>query len=175
MTAMIRKLCQCGLVALALLVPASTRAGEPRALKPPVTTPLYDEFADAKRDVAAALMSAAASGKLVVLVFGANWCPDCRAFDADMTAPDLGSTIELNYVTVKIDVARFNKNTDIAKSYGLALRRGIPAAVILRASGNSVDVVDGRQMEGLRAGGRPALVTFFDAAVVQARTPVASR
>ena len=42
------------------------------AQKPP-TTSLYDEKADARRDVAAAIASAEGSQRNIVLIFGANW------------------------------------------------------------------------------------------------------
>jgi thioredoxin 1 len=37
------------------------------------TEPLYDERADARRDISAALAQAAHAKKNVVLIFGANW------------------------------------------------------------------------------------------------------
>ncbi len=44
----------------------------------------YDEKADATVDVHHALAAAQADHKQVLLVFGANWCPDCRALDKAM-------------------------------------------------------------------------------------------
>ena len=37
------------------------------------THPIYDEQADARRDVAAAISRATKTGRNVVLIFGANW------------------------------------------------------------------------------------------------------
>jgi len=39
----------------------------------PATTPIYDEKADARHDIAAAIAQAEASRKNLVLIFGANW------------------------------------------------------------------------------------------------------
>ena len=136
---------------------------------------IYDERADANRDIAAALEKATAERKLVLLVFGANWCPDCRAFEAEANAADLGTLLALNYVMVKIDVARFNKNTGISRKYGLNIRRGIPAAVILKAGGESLDVADGRQIEGLRKDGQSAVVKYFEDAVTAAQKSASAR
>jgi thiol-disulfide isomerase/thioredoxin len=41
----------------------------------------YDEKADAPAQVQQALGAAYADHKQVLLVFGANWCEDCRALD----------------------------------------------------------------------------------------------
>lgn len=35
--------------------------------------PIYDEQADARRDIAAAISRASKTGRNVVLIFGANW------------------------------------------------------------------------------------------------------
>lgn len=127
--------------------------------------PVYDELADANRDVRAALVQAAREHKLVLLVFGANWCPDCRAFDDEMNSVDLGSSLAEHYVAVKIDVGRFKKNLDVATRYGIAIRRGIPAAAVVSAEDKVLVLADGRRMDELRGQGRKALITFFDKAV----------
>jgi hypothetical protein len=44
------------------------------AQKPPLpATPIYDEKADAHRDIAAAIAKVQGSQRHVVLIFGANW------------------------------------------------------------------------------------------------------
>ncbi len=127
--------------------------------------PAYDELADANRDLAAAETLARRENKPILVVFGANWCPDCRAFDEDMNAPDLGSELALHYVVVKVDVARFKKNVDIANTYGIAIKRGIPAMALIAADGTIFSAVDGRKMEELRSKGRPAVIKFLTEAV----------
>ena len=37
------------------------------------TTPIYDEKADARHDIAAAITNAQRSNRNIVLIFGANW------------------------------------------------------------------------------------------------------
>ena len=37
------------------------------------TAPIYDEHADARRDLSAALVKAEKSNRNIVLIFGANW------------------------------------------------------------------------------------------------------
>jgi thiol-disulfide isomerase/thioredoxin len=41
----------------------------------------YDESADASTAIKQALIDAGSTNKSVLLVFGANWCEDCRALD----------------------------------------------------------------------------------------------
>ena len=102
---------------------------------PASSRPIYDENANPQQQIAAALAAAGKSGKNIVLIFGANWCPDCHALDAAMRQPDLAELIAKNYVVVKIDVGRFDKNLDVARKYGVPIRRGIPALSVLDPRG----------------------------------------
>ena len=43
---------------------------------------IYDEAADAKAAIRAALADAEKAKLPVLVVFGANWCGDCRMLDA---------------------------------------------------------------------------------------------
>jgi len=97
--------------------------------------PIYDEKANPQQQIASALATAAKSGKNILLIFGANWCSDCHALDAQMHKSDLAELIGKNYVVVKIDVGRFDKNLEVGKKYGVPIRRGIPAIAVLGAHG----------------------------------------
>ncbi|MDF3036151.1 MAG: putative thiol-disulfide isomerase and thioredoxin [Paucimonas sp.] len=94
----------------------------------------YDELADAGEALQTARDKAAASNKKVLVVFGANWCSECVRVDRSMRE----GTIPIDmarYELVKVDVGRFNRNLDIAHTYGNPIRKGIPAAVVLSKDG----------------------------------------
>ncbi|MBS0445481.1 MAG: thioredoxin family protein [Proteobacteria bacterium] len=91
----------------------------------------YDETADAKADLARTLSAAQASHEPVLVVFGANWCEDCRALDKALKAGRSAELIAREFKVVKVDVGNFDRNLDIAKAYGNPIKKGIPAAVVL--------------------------------------------
>ena len=124
---------------------------------------IYDEQADAAADIAAALDRANSQGKLVLVVFGANWCPDCRALDGLAREGQLKQVLGDGYVVVHADVGRFNKNLDVAERYLLNVRQGIPCAAVLAANGAPAlaAAIDGRMMEKLLQGGAPILASYF--------------
>jgi thioredoxin len=97
--------------------------------------PIYNEHADARRQIDAAILEASKTGKNVVLIFGANWCPDCHALDEQMHRPTLARLIAQDFVVVKIDVGRFDKNLDIGSKYGVPIKKGIPALAVLDSHG----------------------------------------
>jgi thiol-disulfide isomerase/thioredoxin len=67
----------------------------------------------------------------VLIIFGANWCKDCRALDAALKAPANAELIGKEFVVVKVDVGNFDRHLDIAERYGNPIKKGIPAASVL--------------------------------------------
>jgi thioredoxin 1 len=90
----------------------------------------YDEKADAAADVQHAITAAQSDHKQVLLVFGANWCPDCRALDQAMHGSSR-HLIDSKFEVVKIDVGNFDKNLELAQRYGNPIAKGIPAVVVV--------------------------------------------
>jgi len=95
-------------------------------------TPLpYDETADAKADLKRTLSDAKASRMPVLVIFGANWCKDCRALDQALSTGRNAELVKREFRVIKIDVGNFDKNLDVAEAYGNPIKKGIPAAVVL--------------------------------------------
>jgi protein disulfide-isomerase len=92
----------------------------------------YDEKADAAGDIQQAIAAARVHHKHVLLIFGANWCSDCRALDQAMHGSSQ-QLIDARFAVVKIDVGNFDKNLYLAKRYGNPIAKGIPALVLLGA------------------------------------------
>jgi len=109
------------ILALAALVCANAMAAPPP----------YDESADARAEVRAALVAAKASQVPVLVIFGANWCKDCRALDRALKSPQNAALMQREFKVVKVDVGRFDRNLDLAAAFGNPIRQGIPAAVVL--------------------------------------------
>ena len=123
--------------------------------------PPYDEKADAHQQIAAAIAKASKAQKNVVLVFGANWCGDCRALDAQMHQEELAALIASNYEVVKVDVGRFTKNRDIGEKYHVPLQHGIPALAVLDPNGNLLYAMDQGQFSNARSMSYESIKEFF--------------
>jgi thioredoxin 1 len=127
--------------------------------------PIYDAKADANQQIAAALAEVSGQGKParnIILVFGANWCPDCHALDENMRKAELASIIEQNFVVVKIDVGRMNKHLEVAKQYGVPIKRGIPALAVLDAKGKVLYAMDQGQFADARHMSFESIKAFFE-------------
>lgn len=123
---------------------------------------IYDTHADARQDIAAAISRASKTGRNIVLVFGANWCPDCHALDAQMHKPDLAPLIDRDFVVVNIDVGRFDKNLDVGEKYGVPIRKGIPAIAVLDAHGKLLYAQSQGQFANARAMPYHDFAAFFE-------------
>ena len=93
--------------------------------------PMYNETADAKAEIKLALAQAATSGVPVLVIFGANWCGDCKILDMAIKQGASAPLVAKEFKVVKVNVGRFDRNVDIAQSYGVPLKNGIPAVVVL--------------------------------------------
>ncbi|HEY8053011.1 MAG TPA: thioredoxin family protein [Steroidobacteraceae bacterium] len=145
-----------GLIALALLV-GTASAGTASAAEWP-----YNEKADAAADVRQALKSAQANHRKVLLVFGANWCKDCRDLDAAMHGSS-ARLIEGKFEVVKIDVGNFNKNLSLVEHYGDPIKKGIPAVVELSADDQVIYATKGGELADARKMGEQGIYDFLSA------------
>jgi thioredoxin 1 len=121
----------------------------------------YNETADAKLDIKQALTQAATANIPVIVVFGANWCGDCRALDTAMKTGASAPLLSRDFKIVKVDVGQFNKNVDIAKSYGVPLEKGIPAVVIISTNNEVLYATKSGELADARKMGDNAIYEFF--------------
>ena len=130
----------------------------------------YAASADAKADIRHALASAARAHKNVLLVFGANWCEDCRALDAALRLPRNAALMAREFEVVKIDVGHFDRNLDIATAYGGAVAEGIPSAVVVSPDARILYATRAGELADARTMSRTGVHDFFARAVATAKT-----
>ncbi len=141
-----------------LIFAALAFAGRPAV----ASEPIFDEKADAHRQMAAAIAEASRTHKNIVLDFGANWCGDCHALEAQMQTPELAAVISKGFVVVNVDVGRFDKNLDLAEKYGVPLQKGIPALAVLDSRGKLLYAQDQGQFEDARHMSYESIKAFFE-------------
>lgn len=134
-------------IALALVLvaaPLGTQEPAPNSAqkkeeKQEKTPPLYDEQADAKSDIAAALAKAKQENRRVLIQWGGNWCGWCKLLDKALKGDkQLARKILYEYDVVHVDVGHFDKNMELAKGYGADLASGVPFLTVLDAEGKVV-------------------------------------
>jgi thiol-disulfide isomerase/thioredoxin len=100
---------------------------------------IYDDKADAKAQIDAALASAKRENRRVLIQWGANWCPWCRSLHACFqTDPTLAKTLRSEYDVVLVDIGEgfFDQNLDLAAKYGADTKKhGVPFLTVLDGEG----------------------------------------
>jgi thiol-disulfide isomerase/thioredoxin len=92
----------------------------------------YDEAANGMADVTKARALARKQHKKLLIDLGGNWCTDCRVLAGIMDLPEVKAFVARNFVVVKVDVGRYDKNGDVAIHYGITKRLdGVPAVLIV--------------------------------------------
>ena len=129
----------------------------------------FDENADAKADLERALAAAKASGTPVLVIFGANWCPDCRALDKALSTGKNAELVCREFKVVKVDVGQFDRNLDLAARYGNPVRKGIPAAVVLSPQGELLYATRLGELADARHMSDTGIYDFFKGVVQQAQ------
>ncbi|GBF51118.1 thioredoxin domain protein [Leptospira ryugenii] len=79
----------------------------------------------------ASLEEARNQGQRLVVLFGADWCPDCRAFEQMLNDRKVSELTKAKFLFLKIDVGQFDKNLELNAYLGNPIAKGIPAVVIL--------------------------------------------
>ena len=149
------------LIAAILLLILAFAAHRMHAQQPPATAPIYNESADAHHDISAALAAARASHRYVLLDFGANWCGDCTALDLFMHDPANAALLHRHFVSVHINVCRFDCNQDLAAQYGVPLKKGIPALSVVAPDGHVIFAQSAGEFSNMRHLDPAALTAFL--------------
>src|SRR4029453_4437707 len=123
--------------------------------------PMYNETADAKAEIKQALAPATSGGFPVLVIFGANWCGDCKVLDMAIKQGASAPLIAKEFKVVKVDVGRFDHNVDIAQSYGVPLKKGIPAIAVLSPTNQVLYVTREGELADARKMGESGIYEFF--------------
>ena len=98
----------------------------------------------------------------VLLVFGANWCEDCRALDRALKSGRNAEQMARSFRVVKIDVGNFDRNLDLAQTYGNPIKKGIPAAVVLSPDNQVLYATKGGELANARRMSDTGITEFFE-------------
>jgi thioredoxin 1 len=140
------------LLYLLVAVASPARSAQPDIYPPPP---------QASADLGAALKSAAASHKRVILDFGGNWCTDCHVLDLYFHDATNAPLLAANYILVHINIDHFDANEDIAARYQIPLGKGVPAIAVLDDRGKLLYSQKTGEFEAMRYMQAGAVTNFL--------------
>ena len=151
------------ILCLASSVPAQRPNASGDVLTPVIVkTDLYPANADAKKEIAGALIFAANENKRVMLIFGGNWCYDCHVLDQALHEGEAGKIFKDHFLLVHVDIGEGNQNVDLVKKYETTLDYGIPAVVLLNGAGRVIYSSTRGEFEPARRMMKRDLVAFLN-------------
>ena len=65
-----------------------------------------------------------------VIIFGGNWCPDCRILDGTLELPTVKKFLNEHYKIMHIDIGRYDKNMELMSHLKIEQKKGVPRVVI---------------------------------------------
>lgn len=99
------------------------------------TRQIYPSPSRAQADIAAALKTATATHKRVLLDFGGDWCGDCQVLDIYFHDAKNLPILDANFVLVHVNIGYKDANLDLAKRYSIPVDSGVPALAVLSETG----------------------------------------
>ncbi len=105
----------------------------------------YNLLADSKSEIIESI-SNLNDKQLLIVVLGANWCPECRKLAADIESEPLTYLDGTALSFVKVDVNGWDRNMDIVKMLGHPSDGGIPAIVVIDNQSRVLTIRTGKQL-----------------------------
>lgn len=149
------------LLALVSALSVSSRAATDDSEDPryPATT----GYGQIERSLTAAKTSARESGKLLMVIMGADWCHDSRAFIDFLEDPDFKALIENRYVVERVNVGYYDHVRDVLAPWDVPIIYGTPTVLVVEPHSDTVLNRDSlsywRSADALGAG---KTVPYFD-------------
>ena len=78
-------------------------------------------------------------GKQPVVIFGGNWCPDCRILEGTLSMPTIKKFLQQHYQVMHIDIGRYDRNMELMDHLNIESKKGVPRVVILDLEKNIVN------------------------------------
>ena len=119
-------------------------------IAPPEPERQYNPSADARGALQQAQKIAIGSGRYLMVVFGADWCPDCRNLHDNLNSPEVAAYLEDHMDFVTVDVGKKDRNLALASELGVTVANGIPVAVFFNPDGTQLGTTNQGQLEPSR-------------------------
>ena len=99
----------------------------------------YDGNEISVEEVNKFLSQSIAENKQPIIIFGANWCPDCRIFSGTIDIPKINEFIETYFNILYIDVKRYEINMNLIEYFDIPAEEGIPRVLVFDFNKNIIN------------------------------------
>jgi len=99
--------------------------------------------------------------KQPVVIFGANWCPDCRILSAVLDLSTVEKFMDENFRVLYIDLGRYDVNMSLMEFFNIIPQQGIPRVVILDKDKKVLNIKDTGEWTTARSRTKQEIFNYF--------------
>lgn len=104
--------------------------------------------------------------KQPILIFGGNWCPDCRILDGTLQLPTIKKFMNKNYNIMHIDVGRYDKNMELMSFFEIDKEKGVPRVLVFDNKKNLLNSSSTREWTTARERNFQDIFDYFQKLVI---------
>ena len=101
------------------------------------------------------------NNKQPIIIFGANWCPDCRILSAVLDLKTVNEYINDNFEILYIDLGRYDINMSLMEFFDIMPQQGIPRVVILNKDKEVLNIKDTGEWTTARSRTKQEIFNYF--------------
>jgi thioredoxin-related protein len=123
---------------------------------------IYSSHTNPRDEIKSAVVSAASDCRRILLVFGADWCPWCNRLSKFFDENEkVAATLKNDFILVKVDLGRWDKNLDLMEKFKVDRKAGIPSFVVLDSNGGWVKFQESGVLEEGKGYSEEKTLQFF--------------
>ena len=107
-------------------------------LKTPLPLP-YNGSILKESDVDFFINKSIKNSKQPIIIFGGNWCPDCRILEGSLKMPSIKRFMNKHYRVLHIDVGRYEINMGLMDYFGVITEEGVPRVLVFDKNKNIIN------------------------------------
>jgi len=104
--------------------------------------------------------------KQPVIIFGGNWCPDCRILDGTLQIPTINEFMKAHYKIMHIDVGRYDKNMELMSFFEIDKEKGVPRVLVFDNKKNLLNSSSTREWTTARERNFQDIFDYFQKLVI---------
>ena len=128
-------------------------------LKKPL--PLPYEGIEVEQQVLLDFITASKKGRQSIVIFGANWCPDCRILEGTLKLPTVSRYLRENFEILHVDLGKYDINMNLLEVLGIPRQEGVPRIVIFGENGIALNLDSTDKMRTARDTKQQDIFNYF--------------
>ena len=116
-------------------------------------------------DIERFLDSSINKSKQPIIIFGGNWCPDCRILEGTLQLPTIKKYMIEHYEIMHVDVGRYDKNMNLISYFKIPKEEGVPRVLVFDINKNILNMESTKEWTTARDRKQQEIFNYFQALV----------